>query len=92
MKTANELATIATNAVSINTKQDKEDMHNFIESLSEKFEEAANAGVFFYFIRFSDLPRMRIKNAMILLGEQLNNYGFEVKKVDDRIKISWAAL
>ena len=38
MKTAKELTTIAMNAAFANAERDKEDMLNFIESLSEKLE------------------------------------------------------
>ena len=92
MKTAKELTTIAMNAASVNAERDKEDMNNFIESLSEKFEEVANTGEFSYYIRHSDLPKMRTKNAVALLRERLEPMGFEVKKLDDRIKISWMAV
>lgn len=89
MKTANELTTIAINAASVKAEQDKEDMYKFIESLSEKFEEIANSGEFFYYIRHSDLPLMRTKDTIVLLKEQLESYGFEVKDLIDRVKVSW---
>ena len=92
MKTAKELTTIAMNATFVNAERDKEDILNFIESLSDKIEEVANTGEFSYFIRFSELPKMRTKNAVALLRECLETYGLEVKKLDDRIKISWMAI
>lgn len=92
MKTAKELTTIAMNAAFANAEKDKEDMLNFIESLSEKLEEVANIGEFFYFIRNNELPKMRVKNAVALLRERLEPMGFEIKKLDERIKISWMAV
>jgi hypothetical protein len=89
MKTAKELTTIVMNTASVNAERDKEDMNNFIESLSEKFEEVANTGEFSYYIRHSDLPKMRTRNVIALLREQLEELGFEVKNLGDRIKISW---
>jgi hypothetical protein len=89
MKTAKELTTIAMNAASANAERDKEDMNNFIESLSGAFEEAANNGEFTYFIRPCELPQMRSQNAIALLREQLEELGFEVKNLGDRIKVSW---
>lgn len=92
MKTAKELTTIAMNAAFANAERDKEDMLNFIESLSEKLEEVASTGEFFYFIRNNELPKMRVKNAVALLRERLEPMGFEIKKLDERIKISWMAV
>ena len=90
MKTAKELTTIAMNAASANAERDKEDINNFIESLSEKFEEVANTGEFTYFIRHCDLPpQIKFENAITLLREQLEELGFEVKDLIDRVKISW---
>jgi hypothetical protein len=89
MKTAKELTTIAMNAASTNAERDKEDMNNFIESLSEKFEEVANTGEFTYYIRCSNVPQMRSQNAIALLREQLEELGFEVKNLGDRIRVSW---
>ena len=89
MKTAKELAKISVNAAFTNAEKDKEDMLNFIESLSKKFEEKANTGEFSYFIKNDELPKMRTKNAVALLRERLEPLGFEVKKLDERIKVSW---
>ena len=92
MKTAKELTTIAMNATFANAEKDKEDILNFIENLSEKLEERANAGEFSYFIRNEELPKMRTKNAVALLRERLEPMGFEIKKLDERIKVSWMAV
>ena len=92
MKTAKELTKIAVNAAFTNAEKDKEDMLNFIESLSKKFEEKANTGEFSYFIKNDELPKMRTKNAVALLRERLEPLGFEVKKLDERIKVSWMAV
>ena len=92
MKTAKELTKISVNAAFANAERDKEDMLNFIESLSEKLEEVASTGEFFYFIRNDELPKMRTKNAVVLLRERLEPLGFEVKKLDERIKVSWMAV
>ena len=92
MKTAKELTTIAMNAASANAERDKEDMNNFIESLSEKFEEVANTGEFTYFIGCCNMPQMRSLNAIALLREQLEELGFEIKNLGDRIKVSWMKL
>ena len=93
MKTAKELTTIAMNATFAHAEKDKKDMLNFIiTSLSDKIEEAANNGEFSYFIRNDELPKLRTKNAVVLLQEHLETYGLEVKKLSDRIKISWMVI
>lgn len=92
MKTAKELTTIAMNAAFANAEHDKEDIRNFIESLSGAFEEVASIGEFTYFIRHCDLPQMRTKNAIALLQERLEEFGFEVKDLIDRVKVSWMAI
>ena len=92
MKTAKELAKISVNATFANAERDKEDMLNFIESLSTRLEGAANDGEFSYFIRANELPKMRTKNAVALLRERLEPMGFEIKKLDERIKVSWMAV
>ena len=90
MKTAKELTEISMNAILALTERDKKDILNFIlDSLSDKIEEAANNGEFSYFIRNDELPKMRTQNAVALLKEHLETYGFEVKKLDGRIKVSW---
>ena len=92
MKTAKELTAISMNAASANAEHDNKVMLNFIETLSEKIEEVANTGGFSYFIRNDELPKMRTKNAFVLLQEHLEIYGLEVKKLNDRIKVSWMAI
>ena len=93
MKTAKELTTIAMNAASANAEQDKKDMRNFIESLSDAFEITASAGEFAYFIRHCDLPpQIKTTNPIALLREQLEELGFEVKNVGDRSKVSWMKI
>jgi hypothetical protein len=90
MKTAKELTTIAMNAAFANAEQDKKDMRNFVESLSNAFEATASAGEFTYFIRLCELPpQMKTMNPIALLREQLEELGFEVKNLGDRIKVSW---
>ena len=93
MKTAKELTTIAMNAALANAEQDQEDMRNFIESLSDALEITASAGEFTYFIRHCDLPpQIKFENAITLLREQLEELGFEVKDLIDRVKISWMKI
>jgi hypothetical protein len=92
MKTAKELTTIAMNAAFANAEQDKKNMRNFIESLSNAFEATASAGEFTYFIRPCELPQMKTTSPIALLREQLEELGFEVKNLGDRIKVSWLKI